>query len=68
MLAEKAYPHDSEEIGEHLDMQTFLEGVLDQNARLEIRKKRYFFGGCFKKSRALGCNLQVREFWPRRRL
>ena len=40
LLAKKAYPDDSEEIREHLVMQAFLEGLLDQNVRLEIRKEK----------------------------
>ena len=41
LLAKKAYPDDSEEIREHLVMQAFLEGLLDQKVRLEIRKEKY---------------------------
>ena len=40
LLAKKAYPDDSEEIREHLVMQAFLEGLLDQNVRLEIMKEK----------------------------
>ena len=40
LLAKKAYPDGSEENREHLVMQAFLEGLLDQNVRLEIRKEK----------------------------
>ena len=39
-LAKKAYPDDFEEFREHLVMQVFLEGLLDQNVRLELRKEK----------------------------
>ena len=41
-LAKKAYPDDSEEIREDLFTQAFLDGLLDQNIGLEIRKNKIF--------------------------
>ena len=40
LLAKKAYPDDSEEIREHRVMLVFLEGLLDHNVKLEIRKEK----------------------------
>ena len=41
LLAKKAYPDGSDEIRTHLVMQAFLEGLFDQNVRLELRKEKH---------------------------
>ena len=41
LLAKKAYLDDSDEIRTHLVMQAFLEGLFDQNVRLELRKEKH---------------------------
>ena len=40
LLARKAYPNDSDESRNHLVLQAFIEGLFDQNVRIELRKKK----------------------------
>ena len=59
-LAEKTYPEDSEETREFILMQTFLEELLDQNVRLEIRKQKDI---CLADALKRDSNSRCREYW-----